>query len=372
MGKITYKINRKKSSVSIFYKDIEVTYSDPSVQIYNEPGFINSMKEVMYFYYTFTAYKNHKKVLEARAYDFSIVDRFYEVLEKILEQDEKDFLELYDEQEDGSYLLMFTNTNWIHEDGIFLKSIKKDKLDKTISFDLEFSVEKNPTKVVMEDLSLDDLSIFKEAIGSFLKITIDKSNQSTKAWIKGQMKNKSIDPPISGAPTILRKREYGYDSNDELSLIRVTDELSDVWFLGKDNKSVLRYSDIKIKEFTNNEVVFEFAPNDIKKVSISYILYIEAEMDKKKLEYDVNDIIEDFFNNYILGSKIIFEDFKTKDKSFLMNIYADAIIDSCWMCRDEHPYMKKINANTENVSFAKHIIKTEIMDELIKKARAYK
>ena len=359
---------------------IKVEFSNPTIQPYNEDAYCHNEKNIMYYYYTVTAWvkegRSWKKLFTAYPYDFPQLLTFKAILKYFLE-DAK--IEDYQKTkcEAGVWYSHFLDTGKLVEDMYYVSHsiLDMDGYIRTDNYNI--SVGKpfechstNGISVNINNLKRSDLEVIYTCVSEFVDYSIRITNEACIARNKEDLASWKVEDG-----KLYKMKNDGLSIE---SVYVVGDDMDDATILRGDINTT-DFSSYKIADFIIDEIREDAillssgyirdggeyskitAPTEIK---LNTLLSLFENMSEERVHFNEEQIKEDFKG--ILSEKEK-KEFVEKSVDYLFEKWDSALIDRTWMCRDEHnlPNRVKNKGNHENVHASTRFIIEELKKEFI-------
>lgn len=192
------------------YKNVKVQYSNPRIQALNSYTLINSMDDVMYFYYDVEVFKNDEEILSGSAADFPKVQNLNLYIDEIVNRKEEDMFEYENVKDNGflrrtlySFIKLKDSFEFdeeysykIEKEIIYVKQqdeIEAKRYERYYLTIMNCKGDACGKAAIMQYLSKEDLLRLKKVALEFCKLAIDEYNKELKEYlIKCPNCNKNI------------------------------------------------------------------------------------------------------------------------------------------------------------------------------------
>lgn len=377
------KFHCEEDKYSFESENMKITFSNPSMQAWDEYGYCKNKQGILYYYYGIDAFikqnKKWKKVFEIGTFDFPQILVFEEMLKIFIGGivDVKDYQRI-DKENDNYWLLKMYDLGAFSDDYYAVKheiymenSVKSiENFEVIVGKPLDIGCS-NVQSIAFKKLTKSDLEVIHRCVKGFIDYTIQKNNE-----IVINRNKKSL---YSWVVKDGKLYEMSSDGKSVVSVYVVGDFIDGAKVLCGDINSKDFYS-IEFNHFVIDEIVedgivlssgYEEKPgrkirriNKSEKICIYSLLDLFKEVPEDKLAYNEEAIIHDFMSILSESEK---EEFRKESIDFLYNKWNEAIIDRTWMCRDEHnlPKREKDTGNHENVYASVYIVVKTIQNNLI-------
>lgn len=328
-----------------------IEFSKPSIQSEKEPMIMESMEDILYFYYDMKIWdaSKRKKKLVARVStsDFPAIIALKYMLDEAINDDVATNCQV-----SGLHMeLMLYQKHWdtfgyMMEDSYSLtKSVVRDKDGNNESgYSYSFfagcsSIDTSESKgCVFASLNDDEIIELKQCVDSFIQYAIDKENKSSARVIDNEKANKEC---VDGLLVI-----YHDKSKESINEIFVPDGLlsshsrskvSISLFPGDGHNSGFDGSIISV----GDDVELELSHSDeVVSIPLSDICFITDTLDDGLIYLNREEIADDFYNIVCL-SPTMMKMFVEFDEKSLFDIFAGAIENRSWIYHDKHGFKRE-------------------------------
>ena len=310
-------------------------YSNPSIQAFTSYTKIDSIKDIMYYYYDVKLYKKYengesneiKLVSEKRTYDFPCIDQLENMLNEVLNIELNNSTSQKIKYKNGNCEYVYiTNTDGFGCDDYY--RIEKRHYNDNIFYNLYIGcaiddmIDMDSVGINITNIKEEEIIELQKCVKEFIKYSINEYNKETENSKKVyKIKDGNI---------------YKYDNNLLTDIIQVGD-IVDLYNV-VNNKETYYYNAV-IKEIKDNNITI-ITYNGEEVINIENIPDMFKNVSDYKLKYNEMEISQDFIN---LINEEIMNEFKTLDREYLFDKYSKLIIDLTWMCREEHEYIGNYN-----------------------------
>ena len=330
-----YKHKRESDKFIWEGDSIILEYSNPKIQAFTSYTKIDSIKDIMYYYYDVKLYKKKKLYIdtikeelisEVSTYDFPTINQFYYMINEVLNIDLNDKNSQKIEYRDKLYEYSYTTytSGFSCDDFYRINKVKNIKNDIYYNLYIGCSIDEtiNSEGVNIFYINDNDMIELQKCVKEFIKYSINEYNKETENSKKVyKIKDGNI---------------YKYDNNLLTDIIQVGD-IVDLYNV-VNNKETYYYNAV-IKEIKDNNITI-ITYNGEEVINIENIPDMFKNVPDYKLKYNEMEISQDFIN---LINEEIMNEFKTLDREYLFDKYSKLIIDLTWMCREEHEYIGNYN-----------------------------
>ena len=342
--------------------NVKLVYSRPQIQAYNDYVCLESDEGIIYYYYDIEIYKKiqifddenddlidkWKLVTKRSTFDFPSILQFKYILNTILhdinpaEDGQKDIYRngkikySYRMETEGFACDDFYEiTKTTDEDG----SHPSYLLYLGTTFDIQGDL--NSVGIRTPYLKEKDIKELLNCVTAFINYSIEKHN----SWVKKHNSIQSRNKLINSGKIYEYKIDKNYDSINfhEIETIYTVGDTVCVVVLS-DEKTTEKYYNAKIKEITNDRIIFE---NNVE-IAPEQIVYMHLEADEK-VGYNLEETAEEFF--HLLNEKEM-EEFREENIDTLITKYGEAIVNRVWLYRNEHNLEKIHEEKKKNVNIA--------------------
>ena len=328
-----YKFKRKDNKFVWEGDSMILEYSNPSIQAFTNYSNINSINDIMYYYYTVKLYKKYENkkineielVSEKRTGDFPCIDQLESILNDVLNIELNNNTSQKIKYKNGNCEYVYiTNTDGFGCDDFY--RIEKRKYNDNIFYNLYIGcaiddmIDMDSVGINIFNLKEEDIIELQKCVKEFIKYSIEEYNKELKRDKYYRIIHNSI---------------YEYDIHGKLTNIIKKEDFADVIYL-KDNRE-LEYINVLIEDIGDNFVVINGSTMDIYNIPDIFRVVQEDRLKYNEIEIakDLINVLDDFMLN----------DFKELDKEMLFDEYCELIINRTWMCRDEHKYIENYEIN---------------------------
>lgn len=377
------KFENKNDLYSFESENIKIEFNEPRVQAWDEFGSCTTEKDILYYYYTVTAYTKEKKkwnkFFELGTYDFPEIITFKNILKAYINKE----IDFYDYQKDD-----LTDDRFHFTHTIDTRQLCEDFYSVTHSVIKEEDEIKNEhynvvvgkpfgyngdemINVSLNLLTKEDVEEIYKCVNGFIEYSIKKTHEI----------NVKRNKEALASWKIIDKKLYEMSPNGKSieTIYTIEDKIGDALIMhgniNSDKFYSTRISNFRIKDIVEDGIIIDEGYEETKvgreyrkikfseKIELNKLVYLCNEVDYPELKYNEKQITEDFFK--ILSDKEK-EEFKTETVETLFDKYKEAILNRTWMCRKEHKLPKRVEDTgyNENVYASIKVIIENIKKKL--------
>lgn len=334
-----------------------VEFSKPSIQAYEEPMIMESVDDILYFYYDMKIWdaSKRKKKLVARVStsDFPAIIALKNILDEAINDDVTTNCQVSElHMEFMLYQKHWDTFGYMMEDSYSLtKTAIRDKDgNKEGKYSYSFyagcsSIDTSESKgCVFASLNDDEIIELKSCVDSFIQYAIDKENKVSTRVIDNQKANKEC---VDGLLVT-----YHDKSKESIDEIFVPDGLLSSYshskvsislfpgnghneipgFRGNLDGSIISVgNNVEMKLSHSDEIVF---------IPLSDICFVTDILDEGLISLNREEIADDFYNIVCL-SPTMMKMFVELDEKSLFDIFASAVENRSWMYHDGHGFKRE-------------------------------
>ena len=354
----------KEDKFSFYSDNVKVEFSNPSIQAHDDYGYCRDEKWILYYYYTVTVWvkekKYWKKLFTLYPYDFPEILSFKNILKYFIDGVKlEEYQKIY--HKNGTWYNYNLDTGNLVEDmysvqhSFFDSQGEKKQENYTITVGKPFDYyASNSISVGINYLSKQDLIEIYNCVSDFVEYSICKTNEliiernreSLASWKYENGKLYEMDKDGVSVKSVFVSGDVIDDA------IILQGDLNSKDFIS------YRITNFTIDEIKEDAIVLssgcEDKNGDYRKIEssmeikLSCLLSLFEDMSKERLNFNEDEILEDFKG---ILSDVEKKEFVDKSVDFLFEKWKSAMIDRTWMCRDEHNLPKRVKntGNHENV-----------------------
>lgn len=367
-GKAPFIVNTEHSTVTWELDDVRVVFSDPDIQAWESVVMVKDISGILYYYYTVTVYRKvakekkekiklkWKKAFSVGAYDFpallSVPDMVKEIVkndfatsawQKKTKTDSHGCTQTWlrkscstvdilaeDCYEMSRTVCLMGNEGHIDSCTLYLGSgLEKDGSDMHTSYTRGLNIS---------CLGVEDMASFGDAAAAFIQMSMNLHNQKEQQRLD----------EAKHAFSCKDKKLYEVRNSAVESVYQKGDKV-DLQILNNGASETLLYEtfqDVTIMDVLADAIVVGGGTRQIRhntkaleevvEIPLAALVYIWLDLTgSPKLHYNVDQCLADFLP---LLSDEERQEFATKDESYLVQKWQNAVIDRTWMCRGEHEF----------------------------------
>lgn len=361
-------VDPEHSTVTWELDDVRVVFSDPDIQAWESVVMVKDISDILYYYYTVTVYRKvakekkekiklkWKKAFSVGAYDFpallSVPDMVKEIVkndfatsawQKKTKTDNHGSMQTWmrksystvdilaeDCYEMARTVCLMGNEGRIDSCTLYLGSgLEKNGSDMHTSYTRGLNIS---------CLGVEDMASFGDAAAAFIQMSIDLHNKKEEQRLDKAKRAFSCKD----------SKLYEMHDNAIESIYQKGDKV-DLQILNNDTDGTLVYEtfqDVTIMDVLADAIAVGGGTRQIRhntkaleevvEIPLAALVYIWLDLsDSPKLHYNVDQCLADFLP---LLSDEERQEFATKDESYLVQKWQNAVIDRTWMCRGEHEF----------------------------------
>ena len=334
-----YKTNKNKFR----WEDdsMRLEFSNPSIQPYNEYLKIKDNKDIMHYYYDVKIFKkiNNKCELVCKRYTYDFPSIFqlqlilnYQLNNKVTKEDGQKI-----EYESGEvkYRRTLETEDFACDDFYEITRIDSEDDDNDNCFGYivycgttyDFDGDLNSSGIRTPYVKENDIKELLKCVNEFIQYYIDENNKEVENL-------KQLFQIIGNK---LYEYEYDYKNNkiNKDKINQIVAEGEKVSFTIVSGEEQYEYDNYTVIKIWNDSIKIKDNYNDIKSIKIDEIRYFNSESTYDKLDYNIDEIVNDFISILNNNEK---KEFKINNTYMLLNKWKYAIINRTAMCRDEHNF----------------------------------
>lgn len=345
-----FKFIKDKNKFIWQNNSIKIQFSKPNIQAYPEFDTLDDDKKIMYYYYNVkilkkvATYKNidedkpiykWKTLTEINTYDFPCIQQLKDIINyQINNNPTKNGQKIRYLDGDIKYKETLSTEGFACDDFYEISKYSDDKgLENHYSIyfgctlDIQSSMDNEGIRINYIDE--EEIKELLKCVNDFISFSINLYNKTITTYNKLHTKNKEI---ISG-----KIYEYTIEKNkinkNKIENIFVINDFGNFTCVKKKNKKyeTIEYEKMSIQKINKSSITLN---NNIE-IPINELLNIYDDIPKEKLNYNIDDITQDFID--ILDDKEK-EIFKKEKLENLIQKYKMPLINRTWMCRPEHKF----------------------------------
>ena len=336
---------------------LNLVFSDGDFQANDEFMYVNSEKDILYFYYSVSIAKkagnSYSDIAYVTTHDSPQVLSLINILHWLLEDIDKDVplseyqVVYYKDRKHYSYSVQ--TDDWFYDDfyKITRHVVEFDDGQKNVYYEVYFSASAeglgsiNTAGVTIGRVEEDELKELLKTAEFFVKDSIDNHNKRISERNQKDLDSYSI------------RHDKLYKMNGDC--------IEDIFELGAEDLEIICmdgtikdknytskcYAKCKINKINDDSIEISYdyvedGPGNVKKmkhpvvIKIGTILDIFNNVVQPALSYDEKAIADDFIK--ILTEEELSEFINSENEDALYNRWCEAICNRTWMCRDEHQY----------------------------------
>jgi hypothetical protein len=375
--------NIEKNKYMWFSKDIKLVFSDPSIQAHDDYSLVESIKDILYYYYTVEIYKKvyHKwdedndkaiykwsLVAKRNTHDWPCIEQLLDILEYIKDLDIITNGEKHEYRSGNvKYSKHFHTEGFACDDFYEITKYvnEKGKTDGYVvyigcTFDSEGDL--NSVGIRTPYINQKDIDALYKCVKGFVDYSIKRHNEIISLRNKLESENKE---EIEGK-LYQYVIENDYVNKQKVESIYVVGDKIDVTYLVEENNKVIsKEKSIEIKEVNKNYII----STQDEQINIYNIVFIMDNVPDEKKYYNIDKVTSDFIS---IMTEYEINDFKNLNEEELFIKYNSVIIDRTCMCWDDtHNFpilvsKDELNWNIKNAKAVVKVIITNIKNHFTK------
>lgn len=320
---------------------VRLEFSNPSIQSHNEYLKIKNTEDIMYYYYDVKIFKKRdgkcELVCKRHTYDFPCILELqwilnYQLNNKVTKEDGQKI-----EYSNGEirYKRTLETEGFACDDFYEITRIDSESEDDDNCFryvvycgtTYDFNGDLNSLGIRTPYVKESDIKELLKCVNEFIQYSIDENNKEVEIF------KQSFE--IIGNK--LYEYVYDYKNNkiDKTKISQIVTEDEKISLIIVSEEKQYEYDNCTIIKICDNSINIKDRCGDNKNIKLDEIRYFNSESTYDKLDYNVDEIVNDFINILNDNEK---KEFKINNTDMLLNKWESAIINRTAMCRDEHKF----------------------------------